>query len=28
LRLGQVQGDIGADHESCHCVVLGGEFVA
>lgn len=28
LQLGQVQGDIGADHESCHCVALGGEFVA
>jgi hypothetical protein len=28
LRLGQVQGDIGANHEPCHCVALGGEFVA
>ena len=28
LQLGQVQGDIGADHESCHCVALGGEFLA
>lgn len=28
LRPGQVQGDIGANHESCHCVALGREFVA
>ena len=28
LQLGQVQGDIRADHETCHCVALGGEFIA